>query len=206
MIALPFLLGAALAAAPSPAAIAVAALDRAAQSGDRVVVQSLPQPGAGCAVDRAEVAPLRAGGRVAVRFEGLDAHGRACSRAVFAQIRLLRSAPRLLRAVDAGEQVGREDVAWEELDVRAGRPPLSAIPEGAAASRRLAAGTVLEASHVRVGPSPGTKVTVVLSTGALTVEREGRVVPCSDGAVCAALDNGRRVSGELRDGRLQVVR
>ncbi len=206
MSALSSIIAAVLASAASPQALALQALERAAESGDRVLVEAVSQPQPGCTVDRADVQPLRAGGRVAVRFEGIDAYGRSCSRAVFAQVRLLRTSARLVRPVATGASITNEDLTWEEVDVRAGRPPLRSLPSGATAARALPAGTVLEAGHLRLGPAPGTKVSVVFSSGTLTVEREGRVVGCGAEETCAVMENGKRVSGDVHDGKLWVVR
>ncbi len=162
---------------------------------------------AGCALARVEVPrPVTASGRVAVRLAGSPVQGGtavSCDRWAWARVRIF--APALLTTREVGEGAPLEGaVRAEEREVRAGRPPLDELPKGATAARHLDAKTVLDDGLVRVGPQPGDEVTVVLLAGALSVERQGRALPCPRGRACALLPSGKRIEGDWHAGRIEV--
>jgi flagella basal body P-ring formation protein FlgA len=155
----------------------------------------------GCAATEAEAArPLAASGRVAVRLRGTAAGG-PCQGSGWAQVRVLAPALVAARALREGEPLA---TAPAEVELRAGRAPLAALPEGALAARAIPAGAPIDVGMLRVGPRPGEPVVVVLRAGALTVEQSGRALPCARGRGCALLPSGRRVEGRLDGGRILV--
>jgi flagella basal body P-ring formation protein FlgA len=186
--------------------VAIAALAAAlALPGGRAELVALePSLPAGCAVASAAAPrPFAASGRVALRLEGTTAAGARCEGWAWARVRVL--APALVVARDVADGAPIAGAAEpQEREVLAGRPPLATLPPGATASRALAAGTVLEPQHVRVGPRPGEPVAVVVRVGAIEAEQPGRAVACARGRACALLPSGRRVEGVLDGGRLVV--
>ena len=50
----------------------------------------------------------------------------------------------------------------------------------------------------------GAVVEVELKVGDVTLQMDGRLVPCTRGARCAQLRNGRRVKGHLQERRFVV--
>jgi hypothetical protein len=199
---LPFALLAHLAlAAASPQA----AVEEALTPGRRAEVAA-PQVSSGrdCRPESwSTLRPTTASGPAALRFAGADAAGRPCEGFAWAKVTVLAPTPVVTRALEVGDPL-EGGVAWEEREVRPGRLPPAALPEGATAARRLRPGAVLEETSYRVGPRPGTALAVVLSSGALSIEQVGRSVPCSRGRACAVLPSGRRVEGRLADGRILV--
>lgn len=195
--ALPMLL-----AAPSPLEAVAAAL---AAPGARVELDGVrTSSGAGCAAEAWQaLQPVEASGAASLRFSGRTAAGAPCQGFAWGRVRVLAPAAVTTRAVREGEPLDGA-VAVAEREVLPGRHALAAIPAGAAAARRLAAGAVLDEAAVRTGPAPGEPVMVLLRAGALSVEQSGRAVPCPRGRACAQLPSGRRVEGRLADGRILV--
>ena len=155
-----------------------------------------------CAVVRADSPrPIVASGRAAVHLAGGDPAGRPCDGWVWARVRV--KAPTLVttRAVAEGEPL-EGAVTQVEREVAPGRSPLAALPEGSRSARTLAAGAAVEAADIRIGPSPGEPVNVLLRAGALQVEERGRAVACRRGRACALLPSGRRVEGAWHEGRI----
>jgi flagella basal body P-ring formation protein FlgA len=184
----------------------LAGLGRAvAVAGARVEVSEWqPSLPAACALARAEPpGPISGSGRVAVRLSGARPGGAPCEGWGWARVRLYAPALVSARSVRAGEPLAGS-VATEEREVSAGRPPLSALPDGAMADRPLAAGQVIEPRDLRTGPRPGAPVSVVIRLGSLEVEQPGHAVPCARGRACAVVPSGKRVEGTWRDGRLVV--
>jgi hypothetical protein len=72
------------------------------------------------------------------------------------------------------------------------------------AERPIAAGQVLEERDLRLGPTPGDDVTVIIRLGTLRVEQVGRAVPCRRGRACAQMPSGKRVEGSWQGGRILV--
>lgn len=192
---------AAAAAAAGGGGLEAAVARALAAPGARVEVLEVAGAPPRCAVDRAEAAPPRASGRVAVRLRGADAAGAPCEAWAWARVRV--SAPTLVtaRAVPAGAALDGA-VALEEREVASGRSPLTELPDGATAARALPAGAPLEAGLLRVGPSPGEPVVVAVRLGDLAVEQAGRALPCRGGRACALLPTGRRVEGRWHGGRI----
>jgi SAF domain-containing protein len=190
---------------PPVLAVALAAVQAAlALPGAHAEVLRVDGAPARCEVGRAEVPrPVAASGSVAIHLSGSDATGRPCEAWVWAEVRL--RAPTLVtsRPVPAGEPL-QGAVATVEREVRPGRTPLAALPEGARADRALPAGTALDDGALRVGPRPGEPVTVLLRSGALAVEQRGTAVSCRRGRACALLPSGRRVEGTWHGGRIEL--
>lgn len=186
-------------AAPVRAAVAEAIALPGAQAEVLEVAGDLPH---GCALCRAEVRePLSASARVPVRLLGRDAAGGGCDAWAWARVRV--RAPYLVttRALEEGDAL-EGAVATVEREVLPGRPPLSALPEGAAAARALQAGVPLDEALLRLGARPGETVAVLWRTGALSVEQQARAIACRRGRACALLPSGRRVEGVWHDGRI----
>jgi hypothetical protein len=195
--ALPLLL-----AAASPLAAVAGALS---VPGARVELDGVrTSSGAGCAAEAWEaLRPVEASGAAALRFSGRTSGGEACQGYAWGKVRVLAPAAVTTRALREGEPLDGA-LTTLEREVLPGRRALTAAPAGAAAARRLAAGAVLDENAVRSGPPPGGAVTVVLRTGALSVEQAGRAVACARGRACAVMPSGRRVEGRLENGRLLV--
>lgn len=143
--------------------------------------------------------PVEASGRVAVRVRGAR-----CDEWGWATVRLIVPAAVLTRTVRTGDLL---EGAWatRPVEVLRGRAPLTAeLPPGATATRLLRAGEVLGAEGVRLGPPPGTPITVRVELGGITVEQPATVVPCAGLAACAVLPGGRRVTGRL-EGQVLIL-
>lgn len=170
----------------------VDALQSRAPGGSRVEVESFSAPG--CVATRFEAQPFEASGRVAVRVTG-----RGCATWGWATVRLFTTQAVVTKDVEAGASLE----GMTRIEEREWRPGTSLAPalDGAMASRRLRAGTVLREMDVRFGPAPGTPVTVRVIVNTIQIEQRGTVVPCSQ-QVCATLPSGKRVSGTFRDGVL----
>jgi len=189
----------------SSAATPQAAVEATLPPGARAAVAA-PQvsSGRGCQAGTWEtLRPATASGQAALRFTGADAGGRPCEGFAWARVTVLAPSAVATRPLEDGDLLDGA-VAWELREVRPGRTPLSALPAGATAARRLAAGAVLDEGAVRTGPRHGQPVAVLIRVGALTIEQPGRAVPCSRGRACAVLPSGRRVEGRLADGRILV--
>ncbi len=195
--ALPLLL-----AASSPLEAVAGAL---AAPGARVELSGVrTTSGAGCAAEAWEtLQAVEASGSAPLRFSGRSADGTTCQGYAWGRVRVLAPAAVTTRAVQAGEPLDGA-VTTAEREVLPGRRALAAVPPGAAAASRLAAGAVLDETAVRAGPAPGAPLAVVLRAGTLSVEQAGRAVACPRGRACALLPSGRRVEGRLVDGRLLV--
>jgi hypothetical protein len=199
--ALAIALALSLAAAPAAVESAVAA---AAQGVRPEVLDWRPALASGCAARRYEaLRQVRASGEVPVRIDGTDARGAACEGWGWARVRAWGPALVTARAVRSGEPLAPA-VALGEAEISPGKPPVSTLPDGAVAARDLPAGARLQPGAVRGGPPPGSPVTVLVRTGAITVARPGRAVPCPPGRACALLPSGRRVEGRLEDGLVVV--
>lgn len=158
------------------------------------------EPDASCAPLTAEIRqPIRGSGRVAVRLMGSDCDGWA-----WARVRILAPTWVASEAIASGDPLDGA-LTCQTLEVRAGRVPLTEVPTGAVAARTISAGTVIEARHVRDDrPAPGEKVAVVVRSGALQLQQEGRLVPCGREKICALLPGGKKVEGRWDEGSLVV--
>jgi hypothetical protein len=64
---------------------------------------------------------------------------------------------------------------------------------------------VIESVHVAgANLPPGEPLKVIVMTGALAVEMQGRAVPCGAGRTCVVLPSGRHMEGRLENGHLLV--
>jgi hypothetical protein len=189
-------------------ALAIGALTAAlALTGARVELLDLkPAALSGCEARSAATSKkVDASGKIAVRFTGTTPAGAECQAWAWADVKVL--APALVAARDVADGAPLEPAAFRagEEEVRPGRPPVTALPDGATALRALPVGTVLEPQHVRLGPPPGEAIVVLVRDGALEVEQPGRATACARDRVCAILPNGRRVEGQIERGRLVVA-
>ncbi|HTN54122.1 MAG TPA: hypothetical protein VML50_17065 [Anaeromyxobacter sp.] len=191
-----------LLALPTADAAVAAAL---ARPGARAEVEEVRRSaGRGCQAERFEaLRPVEASGQVPLRVEGRDAAGAPCQAWVYARVRVLAPALLLDRPLEAGEPL-EGAVRLAEVEIRAGRAPLAALPPEACAARPLRAGHPLEPSDVREGPAPGAPVAVVVRAGEVELTAEGVVAPCERGRACAVLPSGRRVQGRYAAGRILV--
>ena len=185
-----------------PAAVERALAASGALPGARVETVSYRGP-ARCSALRAEADQLIASsGSVALHIEGRGPAGEACRGLALAEARVFAPVWIASRALATGE--GLDGAAARAVrEVKQGHAPLAEIPAGSATTRRVAAGTVLEAPLVQ-DPTwlPGASVRVVLRSGSLSLSQQGRVVPCAPGRACAVLPSGRRVEGTRKSGEL----
>ncbi len=169
-------------------------------SGARVVpVAWTPALPAVC-VPRAASVPraITGSAKVAVRLR--DAH---CPAWAWLRVQVWATTAVTSRPVRAGERLAPALIT-DEREVYAGHMPV-VPPAGAVAARALPRGTLIEASHVAGGSLPaGEPVKVIVMSGALAVEMQGRAVPCGAGRSCVVLPSGRHVEGRLDNGRLLV--
>lgn len=142
-------------------------------------------------------APFDASGRVAVKVRGAR-----CEAWGWAQVRVLVTVASLTRDLKEGEPLAG---AWvgKETEFKGG-VVLSEVPAGATASHALRQGGALSFGDVRVGPKPGTSITVRVVLGALSLEQRGTISPCNGAETCATLPSGKRVAGLFSDGVLLV--
>lgn len=141
-------------------------------------------------------APFDSSGRVPVRVRG-----KACEAWGWAQVRVMVPVATLSRDVRANESLAG---AWVVSTEEPRGEVLAQVPAGATATRWLRKGMTIAANDVRVGPRPGTAVTVRVMLGALSLEQRGTVSPCAGSQTCATLPSGKKVSGVWTDGLLLV--
>lgn len=179
-------------------------------NGARVELMALELPAGACArarqVSRAEVQrPIEGSGRVAIKLvaDGPDGESHeTCQTWAWAKVRVVAKLAIARRPLRAGEALAGA-LTLEEREIRPGVRPL-VDPDRAIATRFIAAGQVIDPAATRQpGPRPGDGIKVVVVSGALVVEQQGKVLSCGS-ATCATLPSGRRVEGTLVDGRLLV--
>ncbi len=141
-------------------------------------------------------APFESSGRVAVRVRG-----KGCDAWGWAVVKVIVPVATLSRDVKANEPL---DGAWQMEDLEARGELVSRPPAGATATRNLRRGLKLGAADYRVGPKPGTAITVRVMLGGLSLEQRGTVSPCSGAETCATLPSGKRVAGVWTEGMLVV--
>ncbi|MGC3998708.1 MAG: hypothetical protein QM767_15125 [Anaeromyxobacter sp.] len=160
--------------------------------------------GGRCEARRAEaLRPVAASGEITLRLSGADAAGQPCEAFAWARVRVLAPALVLSRDLPAGEPLDGA-VAPGEAEVLPARAPLATLQDGARASHALAAGAVLRAGDVRLGPAPGEPIAVRVVSGEIQLTTTGRAVACPRGRACALLPSGRRVEGRLAGDTLIV--
>jgi hypothetical protein len=200
------LTGADLAARPVPEHAAVsgevsAQLERALVVADaRVVAVGFePRLPRGCYPRHATLpSPLAGSGRVAVKLRDAQCPGWAWLR-----VEVWAKAAITTRPVRAGQSLAGT-LVFEEREVRVGHEPWLP-PAGAVAQANLPRGTLIEKLHVAGATvASGSALKVVVVTGALAAELQGRAVACGAGRVCAVLPSGRHVEGHMEDGYLLV--
>ena len=141
-------------------------------------------------------------GRVAVKLTGVRAGGAECHLWLWARVRITAEVPIARRVIRAGDSLA-EAVTFEVREIHPGHSP-AAICEGCVADRFVGAGQVVESAAVRApGLQSGEPVKVVLVSGSLLAEQNGRAISCGRGQ-CAVLPSGKHVQGTLVDGRLMV--
>jgi flagella basal body P-ring formation protein FlgA len=146
--------------------------------------------------------PVDGSGRVAVKLSGVRASGAECPLWLWAQVRIMAEVPVARRSLRAGEPLA-DAVTFEEREIHPGHSPAT-ISAGCVADRFVGAGQVVESAAVRApGLRTGEPVKVVLVSGALQAEQDGRAIPCGRGQ-CAVLPSGKHVQGTVVDGRLVV--
>jgi hypothetical protein len=189
---------AAEAADGTPPVVVQAVTEALALPGARALIRGY-QPASACLAAEARLErPIEGSGRYAVRLRGPSCQGWA-----WVKVEVRAPVSVTTRTVDRGEPLDQA-VAIEEREVRTARAP-ARVAAGARASRRLARGQIVEASHlVAPGGAVGAAVKVVVKVGALKVGQSGRVVSCAGGRTCAVLPSGKHVTGDLIDGELVV--
>jgi flagella basal body P-ring formation protein FlgA len=157
-----------------------------------------------CRAVTAEVTrPIDGSGRVALKITGRSLHGQSCDGWTWVRVRVVAPVMVTARAVREGERVAGATVS-EERELRAGHEPATVGPASVAV-RAIAAGQMIEASQISEPTlRAGEAVKVLVVSGAVAIEQSGRAVPCTRGRSCAMLASGRRVEGDLVDGRLVV--
>lgn len=147
-------------------------------------------------------APVTHSGVVPLVVEGVAGAAR-CEGRGWARVRVFGQAWVLVNTVPEGASLAGA-VMRTEVELLAGRVPLSKLPPGARARATLAKSTVVEARHVRgAGPGPGDRVVVEVLVGAVRLEQDAVAIACP--TACARLSNGARVEGSFVDGKLRVT-
>ncbi|MBX7113997.1 MAG: hypothetical protein K1X64_06630 [Myxococcaceae bacterium] len=159
-----------------------------------------------CQVQQAALkTAVRTSGRVAVQLKGQMPNGAACEAWGWVQVAVYGKAWVTTKPLRAGDALMPATVEAER-ELKSERTFLNELPADAQAARALPLGTALEEHHVkRSGVAWGAKVTVSLQVGALVVEQTGRSLPCGREKTCALLANGKRVEGQLSNGKLWIV-
>jgi hypothetical protein len=147
---------------------------------------------------------IEGSGRVPVKVVGTRAGGARCEAWSWVRVRMVADVAVTRHAVRAGDALA-EAVAIETRELLVGHPPAVLSP-GAVAARAMPANTIVDADAATVATArPGELVKVLVMAGTLAVEQSGRAVPCQRARSCAILPSGRRVEGDLIDGRLVVT-
>lgn len=183
------------------APVVMQAVERALSvDGARVVpVAWTPALPAACVPSGANVSGSIGGSaKVAIRLRGDQ-----CPTWAWLRVEVWATVAVTSRTVRAGEPLAPALVT-EEREVRAGRVPMRPAAD-ALAARDLPRGIVIESVHVAgANLPPGEPLKVIVMTGALAVEMQGRAVPCGAGRTCVVLPSGRHMEGRLENGHLLV--
>jgi hypothetical protein len=184
---------------PLPAPVQAALNNAVAVSGARVVPVSYTVSGRGCAADAATIArPIEGSGRFAVKLTGSGCTGWA-----WLKVDLWAQVPVTTRLVREGERLD-DAVTFVERPITAGRPTVSLTGDSVAA-HPIARGQALAPNDVkRLTGNAGDSVKVLVQSGSLAIETQGRIVGCGRDKTCAVLASGKHVEGRLIEGRLVV--
>jgi hypothetical protein len=154
---------------------------------------------AGCTLHRAVVdGAVTGSGRLPVKL-----YGQGCTGWGWVRFEVWAPTAFTTRPVRAGERL-QPALAVEDREVRSGHVGI-VPPPAATAARDLPRGTVLEAAHIAGATlASGEPVKVIVMSGPLAIEMQGRAISCGAGRTCAVLPSGRHVEGHLEEGRLLV--
>ena len=155
---------------------------------------------ASCRIRNASVThAIDGSGRVAVKFSGRD-----CSGWGWVRLEVWAETAVTTRAVRAGEALASSFTLTEQ-EVRSGRTPF-VPPEGVVAVRGLPAGTTIRAADVSSSAVvAGDPIKILVVSGVLAVEAQGRRIPCDPSRACAVLSSGKHLEGHMDgSGRLIV--
>jgi hypothetical protein len=138
-------------------------------------------------------------GRVAVKFSG-----RGCTGWGWVHLELWAETAVTTRAVRAGEAMASA-YSMIEQEVGLGRMPFVPLA-GAVAGRNIPSGTILRPGDVSASAVlAGDPVKIMVVSGVLVVEAQGRRVSCGGSRACAVLASGKHLEGRMDDsGRLIV--
>jgi len=158
-----------------------------------------PQMPAGCVLRQAVLGGTVTGsGRMPVKL-----YGQNCTGWGWVRFEVWAPAAITTRPVRAGERL-QPALSVEDREIRSGHAGF-VPPPNALAARALPRGTLLEPSHVAGATlASGESVKVVVMSGPLAIEVQGRAISCGVGRLCAVLPSGRHVEGHLEEGRLLV--
>jgi hypothetical protein len=158
-----------------------------------------PQLPAGCVLRQAVLDGTVAGsGRLPVKL-----YGQACTGWGWVRFEVWAPAAFTTRPVRAGERL-QPALVVEDREIRSGHVGF-VPPAGALAARNLPRGMVLQPSDVAGATiASGETVKVIVMSGPLAIELQGRAISCGSGRICAVLPSGRHVEGHLDEGRLLV--
>jgi hypothetical protein len=158
-----------------------------------------PQLPAGCVLRQAVLGGTVTGsGRMPVKL-----YGQNCTGWGWVRFEVWAPAAITTRPVRAGERL-QPALAVEDREIRSGHAGF-VPPQAALAARDLPRGTLLEPSHVAGATlASGESVKVIVMSGPLAIEVQGRAISCGAGRLCAVLPSGRHVEGHLEEGRLLV--
>jgi hypothetical protein len=160
----------------------------------------------GCAIGEAKpLGQILGSGEITLKLDGRDARGHDCFGWSWAQDRVFGRALVTTRRLATGEALAG---AYEsrERELLAGHTFVRDAAPDAVSAYAIASNLILEPQNVRSPAQiPGRTIVVVLRSGDLIVETQGRTVPCALNAACAQLPSGKRVSGTWTNDRLEVT-
>jgi hypothetical protein len=142
---------------------------------------------------------IEGSGRFAVKYAGSN-----CSGWGWVRLEVWAETAVTTRALRAGEPLS-SGIAIVEKEMKPGRMPF--VPgEGMLAARMLPAGTMVGPADVsRSAVVAGDRIKILVMSGFLAVETQGRRVACPSPRACAVLPTGKHVEGRMDgNGRLIV--
>jgi hypothetical protein len=191
---------AAQAEAQLPAEVQSAVDSSVAIAGARVVVvEYTPSKGRPCDATSATIArPIDGSGKFAVKLSG-----KGCTAWAWLTLDVWAAVPVTTRLVREGERLD-DAVTFVDRKITSGRAPVTLSAESVA-SRPLPRGQAVMPNDVkRSSGNAGDTVKILVLSGALAVETQGRIVGCGRDRTCAVLASGKHVEGRLQGGRLVV--